>query len=147
MVGTITVIAATLVIQQTTAISWISQAFKANVQNLQPSLPIVRPIDTRKRWIKHDTFRNDIVSKEQLPTNTTTANATESVSVSTETSLSWIDQTMARVVSIITYYAIGESIIHLLHANRSEIATEVSLRYIESAVTVIKQLCLNIASI
>jgi hypothetical protein len=146
MVRAITVIAATLVIQQATAISWIPQAFKTNVQNLQPSRPTVRPIETRKRWIEHDTLRDDI-GKERYPTNTTTANATESVLVSTKTSLSWIDQTMARVVSIITYYAIGESIIHLLHANRSEIATEVSLRYIESVVNVIKQLYLNIASI
>ena len=129
---------AVLVVQETTAVSWISQvhaALHTKLHPLQPSArPMMRPMESWKRlFLPTVSLRQDDIDKKEHHTNATTINATESVTVSVKTSLSWIDHTMARVVSIITYFAIGQSVIHLLHANRSEITTEVRRNVISAS--------------
>ena len=87
---------------------------------------MVNTIATWKRLLPPTSRMNVVAMDEQHSVSPNGINATESVSMPTKTpSLSWMDRTMTRVVSIITYFAIGQSLIHLLQANRSEIANEV----------------------
>ena len=116
----------------TTAKSWILDIQplfqKRSVRVLhQSSSPMVA---TRKnRWFQKPESHRDMLAtaKEQRLTSTAyPVNVTQSTSGSVKTA-SWMDRTMKRVVSLLTYFAIGQGIIHFLQANRSEIAAEVSL--------------------
>ena len=132
MVPTIAVLV-TLVIHQITAISRIPQfhhALQKDLRTGQQSRPSMRIIAAWKRMVQPESFRNDINKKaHQTNASSTAINATEPVSVSTESGLSWMDHAMKRVVYVITYAAFGQSLFHLLNANRSEIATEVRCRF------------------
>ena len=130
MILAFTIIAA-FVIQPNTAISWIpniDHLFKMELHTIHSSLPMVNTIATWKRLLPPTSRMNVVATEEQhtVSPNGINATSTESVSMPTKTSsLSWMDRTMTRVVSIITYFAIGQSLVHLLQANRSEIANEV----------------------
>ena len=112
----------------TTSRSWIPDAHRALKNKMHVIHNSSRPIvATRKRLLQPESGRDILGKWEQHHNYASTVNATASVSGSTEASSSWVDRTMTLAVSLITYFAIGQGIIHLLHANRSEIATEVRL--------------------
>jgi hypothetical protein len=137
MVHLMIVVITVLVMQQITAILWRPKVHITLLQNelnkVQSSRSMIRPtIDqTWKRiLLPTESLRDNIGKEEHHSTNITTGHTTDVVgSVSdrpTTTSVTlWIHRTMTRAVSIMTYFAIGQSIVHLLHTNRLEIANEV----------------------
>jgi hypothetical protein len=97
-----------------------------NIQRKRSQQVDGRRYDNNVKDVVHKIVsRNDNINEGNWLKSFKDTNLSSNVTSTRLFSLSWIDRTMSRIVSIFTWFAISQSLINMLKSSKDEIATEV----------------------